>query len=193
MKKRLPYILISILWFLLFLISNPCGSDLPIFEIWLVTATAVPIIFAWSISIREGLEPKGFKNISLLFGKGLLSLIYALGLTILISLPFAIFMPAYQCYNDRAKNTEIIASVLAAKSEITNIIESSDNQPYDFSAISKFEHERIDYFQITKDGQILVHSTDPDFTIYLIPTIDNGQINWACKAFPVKKAPANCR
>lgn len=193
-KNLKLYIAIGVLWLALGLIEWPCSSkNMPVFEIWLVSFVSLLFVLAWSISRRLGIEPSSAKNIGILVIKSAYETFFLILLFIVFSLPLIILTPVYQCYTDRAYNTEIIAIASEARAEITKIITSNNKVMNDYSSVKIPEHKRIDHYQVTAEGIILIHSKNPDFTAYLTPSMQNSEVVWKCKSYPVEKSPHECR
>lgn len=180
-------------WLAIFLIANPCGDSATLGALWLVSFTALLFILAWSYSIRSTLGPTSAKNISVLFLRAIYEALSMALAFMILCVPLLVFMPTYQCYTDRAYNSEILVVVSSAKTEVTDLIKASGGIENDYSHVMAPKHERVDHFQITPNGMILVHAKDPSFTIYLTPNIKGNDLVWVCKSYPPKASPSLCR
>jgi hypothetical protein len=192
-KKRASVLALSIFWLLLAKIEYPCGSDFPVFEVWLVSVTAAITLFSWQISIKESIDPTSIRAVSILVGKSILNVTYAIGLCLLFLLPLAIISPTVHCFNERSYSAEIILFTASAREKISGKILKSGTLTNDYTEIENPEPDRIDYFNVTNEGMIMVHATGPDFTLLLTPSLENSQVAWSCKAFPIEAAPLSCR
>jgi Tfp pilus assembly major pilin PilA len=187
------YAIFYLLWLAIFLLSEPCNENRLLQEIDVVSITALLFILSWSYSIHNDVPPNSLKNVVLLFFRSSYEALASMFLFLILCLPVIIFMPAYQCYTERAYNAEVLGLSSDAKVKITQLITSSKSLVNDYSKIDKPVHERIKYFYVTAEGMILVHAENPDYTLYLTPNYDNGEVVWTCKSFPIKNSPSICK
>jgi len=193
-KRNLKiYVGFFAIWLTFLLVAEPCGSGTSLGALWLVSFTALLFILAWSFSIGSAREPTSIKNVALLSVWAIYEALLMTLAFVILCIPLLILMPAYQCYTDRAYNTEIMALVSSPKTEVTELIKASGSVENDYSRVVTPESKRIDHFQITSNGMILVHAENPSFTIYLTPSIKDGDVSWVCKSYPPKQSPSLCR
>ncbi len=194
-NRKHIYILFVAIWLVLYALGFifQCESVYPALEILIASTAIMLVILAWAISSYESITPKGIKNLSILGAKTILEFFLLLLIFLVALIPLVLLTPHYTCYNDRAHNAEVIAYITPVKLQITDIIEANGTLNNDYSSVSLYFTEKIDFIKVTSEGIILVHAKEPDFTVYLTPSTNNGTVSWSCKAFPPKKAPAMCR
>ena len=127
----------------------------------------------------------------------------------IIGILAAIAIPAYQDYTVRAKMTEAINAVAAAKTSISEYIISQNALPADATAAGIATNIDSKYVEsLAWDGSVLSVTIkgsavgggleDGDQAVVLSPyTVTNGgAVNWTCKKgadVDTKYLPANCR
>ncbi len=132
----------------------------------------------------------------------------------IIGILAAIAIPAYQDYTVRAKVTEGLSAVAAAKTSITEMALSNGSMPSQASGTAGFTSPStkyvsgVTYSQTSSSVGVLtvamvastvggsVTSTTNQFS--LTGTLTNGSVNWACATagtnpIPSQYLPANCR
>jgi Tfp pilus assembly major pilin PilA len=182
-----------VFWLVVFLLSEPCGDNRIQQEVWVISITALFFILSWSYSINKDIPPGSLKNATLLFFRSLYEVLGLLFLFVILCLPVFIFMPVYQCYTERSYNSEILVLSSNARVKIEKLIISNKSLDNDYSKIDKPVNDRIKYFHVTAEGMILVYAENPDYTLYLTPNYDNGEVVWSCKSFPKQNSPSICQ
>jgi hypothetical protein len=137
---------------------------------------SIVFILSWSGSINKDIPPDSLKNATLLFFRSLYEVLGLLFLFVILCLPVFIFMPVYQCYTERSYNSEILVLSSNARVKIEKLIISNKSLDNDYSKIDKPVNDRIKYFHVTAEGMILVYAENPDYTLYLTPNYDNGEV-----------------
>lgn len=118
--------------------------------------------------------------------------IYNLCFLFLVSVPFAIFTPASQCYTDRSYVANALSSISPLKQEISSSLMAKKEIKYqEFENPSMFEN--VEYLEVQKDGNIFVLTRAPHTSIRLTPERSGDAIKWLCHGRPTKFVPAVCR
>ncbi|WP_420002017.1 pilin [Acinetobacter sp. LF10] len=169
---------------LVFALLNQCSDNSHIF-----TALVISSIFlsAWTTqySIAEGkCRSKWYEYpFSILYDGCFLIVIAAISL---------VFIPPYQCYNDRTKVSEALSSIAQLRSEISNsLIAKKEITQKELDNPSSFKN--IAYLEVDRTGKILIITATPSVSIRLVPEYKDGAIEWQCHGRPEKFVPANCR
>jgi type IV pilus assembly protein PilA len=116
----------------------------------------------------------------------------------IIGILASIALPAYQDYTNRAKASEVVLAASAARTCVTEIVQSTGDASGavacddTFSATQYATGLAVDSAgEITVTGAILAAA---DTSVVLTPTVSGGGISsWNCAGTPVNWMPGSCK
>lgn len=114
----------------------------------------------------------------------------------IIGILAAVALPAYQNYAKRAKASEVVLAASAARTCVTEIVQSSGASGLDacqegFETTQYASAITVD----NNDGVITVDGGVPDIVqVVLTPTISGNHISsWTCTGTPPELMPGSCK
>lgn len=114
-------------------------------------------------------------------------------ISLVVALPIALIMPAYQCYGDRHKVSELMISLSSLKVEIAERIELNQSVHDVGLGLGVAVEGRVKGGVVLKDGVIVAGGDDPPVVVILQPTITAGKVEWKCMGFPERHMIGPCR
>lgn len=123
-------------------------------------------------------------------------LLSVIGRTVLIALPFVIFMPTYQCYTPRAKVSELLLAASGYRTQINERAASGAPLSQIGSGLSLKLEGKVKGGFIGDNGTIVVMGDDPPAVLMFKPEIHDpktGQLKWTCIGNPKNYMPVSCR
>lgn len=112
---------------------------------------------------------------------------------LIVFIPLAIFLPAYQCYNDRAKVVEWLLAATEARSVIGQRIQNSGSLSRAGVGVQIDLGTSSATGWVMDNGQIVLFGTYPKAALVLAPTLADGAVAWTCQGMPERLVPAECR
>lgn len=135
----------------------------------------------------------GLRGFVRLIASTLLDLFRLCLVWLIVFIPLAIFLPTYQCYNDRST----VASWLAATSEVRSVVDTRIRNSGSTSHAGAGLQMTLGIESVTgsvmDDGQIIVLGNAPAAALVLIPSLADGTVTWTCLGMPEKVVPMECR
>lgn len=187
------YLGFYLLWILLFFLVPACQEHSPLQALWLMSVVALGFVLAWSTSLRLKLAPDSMIHRIRLARMAVVETIIALAIFTLFALPAYLLLPSLQCPSQRSLNAEILALAMPVRNQVTETMLTKPQLPLEPTTFQRPEHDRVDRFEVMSDGRILVHATQPDFTLLLTPEQTHDNIRWDCTGYPARVAPAACQ
>lgn len=111
----------------------------------------------------------------------------------IVMFPFAIILPSYGCYTDRARVYEWLARTTDMRGLISNRIQTTGFAKGSGSGLQLDFDEREVSGVILDNGQIALLGKKPSAALFLTPAWVDGKIQWTCIGMPEKVVPINCR
>jgi hypothetical protein len=100
---------------LVLLFYQPCNRG-PYYVEYITTAVSVCLVL-WSNHVVNA-PVQSVRSAAAIVGRSLYDLIALAGLVLLASFPIAVFVPAYQCYTDRARASEVLLAGSGLRSDV---------------------------------------------------------------------------
>lgn len=157
-----------------------------------VLATLTVCAALWSRHLREAPVANLFGTLRVVWG-GVYDLALLVVISLVVALPIALVMPAYQCYGDRQKVMELIMSLSPLKLEIARRIELNQSVRNAGQGLEVAVEGRVKGGVVLKDGVIVSGGDDPPVVVIFQPSISAGTVGWRCMGFPERYLPAACR
>jgi type IV pilus assembly protein PilA len=168
----------------------PCEQRPRYFEVCYLTVT---VVSAFWLGVRSADGLNGLKKWARIAGSILLSLGYFLLLAFAMTLLSTIFVGTYECYNDRAKVSELILAASSYREPVETNITKLHSLDHAGEGIEFRAQGRVHAGGISANGTIIVLGEEPTALIMLKPALENGIVSWQCSGFPVRVLPASCR
>jgi type IV pilus assembly protein PilA len=118
----------------------------------------------------------------------------------IIGILAAVALPAYQDYTKRAKTSEVVLAASAARTCITEIVQSSGATQLDTCGASFQSTKYVAALAIDAATGVVtvtgrgINAPDPEPVVTLAPTILGNAISeWKCTGTPIKLMPGSCR
>lgn len=108
-------------------------------------------------------------------------------------LPLILFLPAYQCYGDRGKVSELVLAASSYRSVVAERAQARQSLIGVGEGLRLKTEGRVHGGTISVNGIITLFSDEPRALIVLRPYFENSEVKWACEGFPLKAMPAPCR
>lgn len=157
-----------------------------------VLATLTVCVALWSRHLREAPVANLFGMLRVVWGCVYdLALLLVIG--IVVALPIALVMPAYQCYGDRQKVVELIMSLSSLRLEIAGRIELNQSVQDVGQGLEVAVEGRVKGGVVLKDGVIVAGGDDPPVVVIFQPFSSAGRVEWKCMGFPARYLPVVCR
>lgn len=123
----------------------------------------------------------------------LLDLIRLFLVWIVTFVPLAIFLPAYQCYNDRAQVISWLAGTAEIRTLIGERIKSSGTTSHAGKGLrAQFADDAVKGL-VMDSGQVIVVGRTPAAAFVLTPSLNDGTVVWTCIGLPEKLMSMECR
>ena len=169
---------------------EPCTASPFYLEIVLITS--VVCIALWSNHLRRApiQDWRGVAKVALGSTYDLVLLFF---LFILVNIPIAAFMPAYQCYTPRAKVSEVILAGSSARTMIDERADKKKSLTGTGLGIEIPTSKRVRAGYVSMDGIIVLLSDDPPAIVILMPSMNKGTIEWTCGGLPMNLMSGSCR
>jgi hypothetical protein len=172
------------------LIAKPCREGPFYLDVFVATSFLIAVVWANHVAVAPVRTWRSALAVTAGSLKDFLLLLVAL---ILLSIPVAILMPAYQCYTDRAKAAEVILAGAALRAEVEKKALAQRSLTGSGRGVVFPPSGRAQWGLVTDQGQIVVVGEDPPVAFTLTPSLEGGSISWTCRGFPEKFAPKLCR
>ena len=117
----------------------------------------------------------------------------------IIGILAAVALPAYQDYTKQAKVSEVVLAASAARTCITEIVQSSGATALDSCDDSFASTKYVSALSVNATTGVIsvtgnATALGEAVTVTLTPTISGGQIStWACTGTPARLMPGSCR
>jgi type IV pilus assembly protein PilA len=172
------------------ILGQPCKEGPRYFEVCLATST-VCIAF-WVADLREGVLVR-WGRIPRVLTLVLYDLCAFFLVLVLVALPLAVVVPAYQCYTPRVKVSELVLSGSSFRQTITERAEKQQSLKDSGRGLTVNPGGRVSGGYVSPDGIIVITSDDPFAIVVLRPSMENASVKWSCAGFPLKWMPQSCR
>jgi type IV pilus assembly protein PilA len=115
----------------------------------------------------------------------------------IIGILAAVALPAYQDYTNKAKVSEVVLAASAARTCVTEIVQSTGASNLDSCADSFTATKYVSALSVGETSGV-VTATGTGFaetvSVTLTPTISSNAISkWVCSGTPTKWMPGSCR
>jgi len=154
----------------------------------------VPVlpVAAWATHLRVGTAHGWREVVAIVFG-AIYDFFLLLLTVLLISIPTALFQPAYQCYTARAKVGELILGASPYRMGINERFAIQKTLQGIGNGLKVEKKGKIKGGFITSDGDIVLVSDDPLAVVLIRPTPSKGELEWTCLGYPSQSMPGSCR
>lgn len=160
------------------------------FELGLVVTTI--LVSLWVSHLRH-IPVTAWRGILSVLAGSAYDLVMFAGWLLLVSVPLAIFTPAYPCYLQRARLTEVLSRGMELKHEISERLAAGKSLSEAVDAMTVTPSGRVKWGRVTSDGLILLASDDPIVVVIIEPSVSGNEVRWKCRGFPVSSMPKMCR
>ena len=174
----------------LLLLAQPCKRG-PYYVEYIAIAVTVCLAL-WSNHVARA-PVQSAHGAALIVGRALYDFVLLVGLLLLVSFPIAIFLPAYQCYTDRARASEVLLMGSFMRAEIEARAAKLGTLTGAGRGLEITPTGRTRAELVANDGVIVVVGEDPPVVFMLSPTLSGGAVIWKCLGFPEKAVPMTCR
>jgi len=172
------------------ILGQPCKEGPRYFEVCLAAST-VCIAF-WIADLRKGVLV-GWGRIPRVLTLVLYDLCAFFLVLVLVVLPVAVVLPAYQCYTPRAKVSEVILYGSSIRQKITERAEKQHFLKDTGRGLTVDPKGRVSGGYVSPDGTIVITSDDPFAIVVLRPSMEKTSVKWSCTGFPLEWMPGSCR
>lgn len=174
----------------------PCVSHPEYF--YLTYPVVVVVACLWEAHTRQVVagSPTDLQMIARVMGRTIGNLLILLFFSLLLAVPVGIFMPTYQCYNDRAKTAELVLATAGLREKIEAKVKASRTLEKSGLDVSIQAGGRVSSGFVTDTGTIILISDDPAAVVTMTPALkspNNGDVQWRCRGYPEKVFPVMCR
>ena len=196
--RRWVFWSIGLLPAVMLLLSKPCGTN----ENWLATMLLPVMVMAcfWEAHVQAlSLNPTNRVRLLLRVCKrALRTLLFLAVAALLSSVLVGIFLPAYQCYTQRAR---VAAAIVSGTAELRSEIDRRASATKTLKGtglalkLPKGQGKQNLNGFILEDGAIVLVIEQPPAALLFTPRLldmNSGVVQWSCRGFPEKSVPAEC-
>ena len=177
------------LWLWLYL-QSACKSGPLYEETTVLTATLVSAMWVAVSSTADLSGWRKLRRTAVAIFQDLISLFMVVAALVI---PLSLFLPAYQCYGDRGKVSELVLAASSYRSVVAERAQARQSLAGVGGGLLVKTEGRVHGGAISANGIITLFSEEPRALIVLRPYFENSEVKWACEGFPLKAMPAQCR
>lgn len=104
-----------------------------------------------------------------------------------------LFAPPYGDYTTRAKVSEMLLSLSAVRSEVTQRAERAGSLAGTGKGIAPSPSKWNSFSFVGSDGTALAYNAGFGVLVLIQPSIEAGRISWVCEGYPEREIPSSCR
>jgi type IV pilus assembly protein PilA len=175
---------------MLLTLAQPCKRG-P-YHLEAASLTAFICVVAWANHLANA-PIRNVRAAAVVVGHSTWDLVLLVFLMIVASIPFAIFLPAYQCYTDRARASEVLLATSGLRTKVearTAQLGTTVGSGVGFTFVAS---GRARAGVVSPDGAIVAIGIDPPVVFLLSPRYADSKVEWKCQGFPTEVVPATCR
>jgi hypothetical protein len=172
----------------LILIAQPCNREPFYLEIGAMVFTFT--LAAWVNHLARA-PVTSAKDVAIVAGWSLYDVFALASLALVVSSPFAFFLPTH-CYTDRARASEVLLAGSLHRDDVASNARKLGSVVGSGRGLTFKPHMRAVAGLVTDDGAIVSIGADPPVVFLLTPAFVGESIVWSCAGFPQKLAPASC-
>jgi hypothetical protein len=167
-------------------------------EFFFATVAVALMACVWEAHVRVLLDAKvkGLAMAIPLLARAVANSIFLLLAMMLIEVPVALVMPAYQCYTNRAKTAQLILEGSSLRTAIDDRVRTTRTLNQSGVGLEVKREGRVAAGFVTDAGVIVLVSDEPAAVVMLTPQLASpgtGALQWSCLGYPEKLIPASCK
>ena len=191
----------GLLSFFSMLLSDACSPKNGYQFLGGVFLSALILLCAWESHVYEirNVKENRSTRIKFIFKRAFFTLVCTLGIAALGAVAASAFVPAYQCYTDRSRVSEMFRLLSSQREAITERIQTSKTLANSGAGLSIKKQGRIVGGVVTESGTMIAISQDPPAVVMLSPEFikpesatGKGEVKWTCLGYPEKSMPMSC-
>lgn len=175
---------------LLLVYSKPCAEPPHYADVVVLTASAMLIVWTHHLALAPILSWRQACRLAMAVAGDFARLIMFF---VLLAIPLAVVMPAYQCYTPRAKAAEVLLAGAALRTQVDDRAAKTGSLEGSGEGLAIPAAGRVATGFASRNGEITVIGVDPAVVFILTPSLQAGTVTWACRGFPKELAPMMCR
>ncbi len=185
------WVTVVVVWVASLLIALSCNERG--YEIIRLLAAVTVSTALWANHWRY--QPlKTWKTLVVIVAESIVDLLKVAIFVVIAYTSVALFLPTYQCYNNRAKIVEMMAvggSDLRGEIEQRAKANSTLESAGEGLKVRPLSNDAEGF--VTSNGIIVLASKNPPAVVVFEPHLAGNQINWTCRGAPLSLVPASCR